>query len=364
MKQKVLIFSEYSDYGGTRTYLLKLLEYYHNNNYDVKLCSDNSGSDDEFKDRLTKLNVKYHKLPGRPKSFRQIFYLTPLSLILDVVQAIYPILKYQPDIIIVSVGTPGLYIGIITLSNKFLYILHTVPVKNFQGKILSSFLKLFLNEKRKFLTVSKYAKSQIIDMWNLRSKNKYVFSLPHYIEKSLKKRKVFNKNVITAGHLESYKNPFIWIEVCRNISKSHPNSKFIWYGDGSLFNKCIQMVKNDNNIMFVGKTNNLINKFDKASIYFQPSLVESFGLSVLESLSHGLVPVISSAGGLPEIVNSSFGYICDPNDVDCYVKSINNLLNKPEELKKKSILAKRHSSEFFNVDEWYDRMNYIHSEFQ
>ena len=55
-------------------------------------------------------------------------------------------------------------------------------------------------------------------------------------------------------------------------------------------------------IRLAGYVENVHDLLSVAAIYFQPSLVESQGLSVAEAMAHSLPCVVSDRGGLPESV--------------------------------------------------------------
>lgn len=50
--------------------------------------------------------------------------------------------------------------------------------------------------------------------------------------------------------------------------------------------------------------------FQRASVYVQPSLHEGFGLSVIEAMQRGCIPVVSAEGALPEVVGE-YGVILE-----------------------------------------------------
>lgn len=53
----------------------------------------------------------------------------------------------------------------------------------------------------------------------------------------------------------------------------------------------------------------LINLYQRASIYVQPSLHEGFGLSVAEAMMAGCIPVVTRCGSLPEVVGKAGIYL-------------------------------------------------------
>lgn len=62
--------------------------------------------------------------------------------------------------------------------------------------------------------------------------------------------------------------------------------------------------------------------FQKASVYIQPSLHEGFGLSVIEAMQYGCIPVVSKHGALPEVVGG-FGVILEDLEPETIVQGIN-----------------------------------------
>ena len=72
-------------------------------------------------------------------------------------------------------------------------------------------------------------------------------------------------------------------------------------------------------VLFLGNSNE-IEKFYVIQIFFFCLQKESFGLSALEAMAHG-VPIISSnAGGIPEVnLNGKTGFISDIGDTDSMI---------------------------------------------
>jgi len=61
--------------------------------------------------------------------------------------------------------------------------------------------------------------------------------------------------------------------------------------------------------------------FSQSRVYIQPSLHEAFGLSVVEAMQAGCIPIISRYGALPEIAGK-YGIILEGLTPDAIVKSI------------------------------------------
>jgi glycosyltransferase involved in cell wall biosynthesis len=85
---------------------------------------------------------------------------------------------------------------------------------------------------------------------------------------------------------------------------------------------------------FVGKER-LNELFKIASVYVQPSLHEGFGLSVIEAMQYGCIPLVSKHGALPEVIGS-FGLVLhdlDPETIACGIIEAERLFgNRREEI--------------------------------
>jgi len=83
---------------------------------------------------------------------------------------------------------------------------------------------------------------------------------------------------------------------------------------------------------------------------------EGFGLSVAESMGHGLVPVVSDLpAGIPEMVDKSNGILVPVDDVSGYARGIIHLHAHREELAAKSAAARQRVKIKFSVEAMADR---------
>ena len=244
--------------------------------------------------------------------------------------------------IVVSNGTPGMFIGLILFPVKFIYTFHTYPLKS---KIigLSSTQKLFLNlsmnTNKILVTVSEYSKKQLLAFWAHEKKSNSIRVIYNsakktsFVEGNNRNENINVYRVLTLGHVNWYKNPKLWIEVSQKVIMQKPNMnlEFIWAGEGDLLEECkdlIDQIGLEESIKFMGYHENVDSLYDKSAIYFQPSLLESHGISVVEAMVHGLPCVTSDAGGLPEsVVNGETGFTCPPDDAECFVSRIIKLLD-------------------------------------
>lgn len=338
---KILLVPEFDTFGGTRSYFIYLLKFYLSQNYEVAIALSKYQLDNEIESLIKNYNYRVHIIPERRIGLKRFLQYFPLNLVFDLftISPIY--LKEKPNMIVVSNGTPGMFIGLILFPVKFMYVFHTYPLKSKiigLSSIQKLFLNLFMNTNKILVTVSEYSKKQILAYWAPENKNDHI----HVIYNSVKKTSFVEGNslneninlyrVLTLGHVNWYKNPKLWIEVSRKVIKQRPKMhlEFIWAGEGYLLEECKDLVSQIglDAIKFVGYQENVDSLYSNSTIYFQPSLLESHGISVIDAMAHGLPCITSDAGGLPEsVVNGETGFTCSPNDIECFVSQIIKLLD-------------------------------------
>jgi glycosyltransferase involved in cell wall biosynthesis len=72
----------------------------------------------------------------------------------------------------------------------------------------------------------------------------------------------------------------------------------------------------------------LVDLYQAADVYIDPSLFEGFGLQVLEAMACGVPVVCSNTTSLPEIVGDA-AITCDPNNVEAFATGLEVILNNP-----------------------------------
>ena len=84
---------------------------------------------------------------------------------------------------------------------------------------------------------------------------------------------------------------------------------------------------NYDRINFLGARSDVQEYYSRSYLYFQPSIVESFGISVIEAQFFGLPCIVSDSGGLPEtIVNGQSGLVVS-NFFEKYLEAFFTILN-------------------------------------
>jgi glycosyltransferase involved in cell wall biosynthesis len=340
--KKILLVPEFSSFGGTRSYFIYLLKFYSSQSYDVAIALSKYQLDNEIKSLLKHYNYRVYFIRERSTGLKRFLRYFPLNLFFDIL-TIFPIyLKEKPNMIVVSNGTHGMFIGLILFPVRFIYVFHTYPLKS---KIigLSSAQKLFLNlcmnTNKILVTVSEYSKKQLLAFWVPHKKSNSIRVIYNsakktsFVEGNNRNENINVYRVLTLGHVNWYKNPKLWIEVSQKVIMQKPNTnlEFIWAGEGDLLEECKNLVGRiglEESIKFIGYHENVDSLYNKSAIYFQPSLLESQGIAVVEAMARGLPCVTSDAGGLPEsVVHGETGFTCPPDDVECFISRIIKLLD-------------------------------------
>ena len=135
-------------------------------------------------------------------------------------------------------------------------------------------------------------------------------------------------NVIYIGRLVKVKGVDRLINVISSLDKDKYNINLTIVGEGEERKNLELLVKEKgvtSKVNFTGIQSNVIEWLDKSDIFVYPSIwEEAFGISVIEAMARGCIPLVSNRGGLPEVVDYNNMY----------------LFNNEEELKQKIIELK------------------------
>jgi L-malate glycosyltransferase len=109
------------------------------------------------------------------------------------------------------------------------------------------------------------------------------------------------------------------IEVFDRVRKQVP-SKLLLIGDGPDRSRAewlaVQKGIHDD-VLFLGKQDQIHEKLALADILLLPSELESFGLAALEAMACEVVPIATRAGGVPEVVeHGKTGFLAEVGDVE------------------------------------------------
>src|SRR5947199_7451984 len=109
------------------------------------------------------------------------------------------------------------------------------------------------------------------------------------------------------------------IEIFERIRKQVP-SRLLLIGDGPDRSRAewlaVQKGIHDD-VLFLGKQEQVYENLSVSDIMLLPSELESFGLAALEAMACEVVPIATRVGGIPELIeHGQSGYLADVGDVD------------------------------------------------
>jgi N-acetyl-alpha-D-glucosaminyl L-malate synthase BshA len=127
------------------------------------------------------------------------------------------------------------------------------------------------------------------------------------------------------------------IEVFDRVRKQIP-SKLLMIGDGPDRSRAEWLAVQKgihNDVVFLGKQEQVQEKLAMADILLLPSELESFGLAALEGMACEVVPIATRVGGIPELIeHGKSGYLADVGDVDTMARYALELLSDEKALHK------------------------------
>ena len=340
--KKVSILSLHLGYGGIEKSICALANMLVNN-YDVELAITYKLYDNPSFELDPKVKLKYlttDRTPNAEKWKESIKRVKPVTFVKESIYSfstltlrkktmIDYIKKCNSDIIISTRDIFNTWLG--KYGKKNTYKIgwehnHHHGNKKYINKIVKSVSNL-----DSFVLVS----SSLREFYQKKLKNIACYYIPNVIDEipsSLSNLK--EKRLIAVGRLCKEKGYRDLIEMFKQVHKDYPDWHLDIIGDGKeklSLQKLIDNYKLNEYIRlhgFQGKEyiNNLLMN---SSIYCMTSYTESFGIVLIEAMSHGIPCVaFSSAEGATELINNNInGYLIDNRNKKEYINKLKELMN-------------------------------------
>ena len=248
--------------------------------------------------------------------------------------------------------------------------LYTIKLKkNFNCQIILHLHNDVLNPQRKYykkvikccdkiFTVSDYIKNQVNNKEKcLTTYNGIDFALFNKkeevkISNNLRKKYHISKNdfvFIFVGRIVPEKGVEELIDAFLKLNQKYHNVKLLLIGSPSFKAKSTSkfyekmLSKKNDNIIFTGFIENseLYKYYNISNVQVMPSIVkEAFGLTIIEALIMNKKVIVTNSGALPEIMDKSFGYIVEKENMpnSLYEKMELAYLNKkPQKIAKEKL---------------------------
>jgi glycosyltransferase involved in cell wall biosynthesis len=94
-----------------------------------------------------------------------------------------------------------------------------------------------------------------------------------------------------------------------------------------------------------------------AQVFLLPSHEEGLPMAMLEAMAHGLAPVVTPVGGIPNVVQGDVeGLLVAPGDVEALAKALRRMV-EDDDMRSRLARAARRRATDFDVREWYERLS-------
>lgn len=138
------------------------------------------------------------------------------------------------------------------------------------------------------------------------------------------------------GGLEARKNLAFLLEAWVDVVRERPDARLVIAGSGRELGPLQRRARRlglERHVRFTGHLPEAekVAYYRMADLLVFPSLMEGFGLVVVEAMSCALPVVVSDRGSLPELVgDGEGGFVCDPTDRGAFVRAIVRLASEPD----------------------------------
>lgn len=191
-------------------------------------------------------------------------------------------------------------------------------------------------------------------------------NLPSYIKLAQAHRTGAPRTIGVVSRLEKIKGMDLVVPAFAQIHAKHPEMRLLIVGDGSLREQMEHQSKElklpTDSIEFAGRQpqDSLQDYYDRIDILLMPSRSEGFGLTAIEGMARGCVPVVADTGGLPEVVEDGVsGTLHKPEDIENIAfsieKSIDNYVHLSSGALQRSVVFSK-SGYFRQIKTLYQKL--------
>lgn len=185
---------------------------------------------------------------------------------------------------------------------------------------------------------------------------------------NIKKNHHNELNLVFLARLVPEKGIFLLRQIEDLLESNLVKAHWSIIGSGPCKEEVVAQWKDKTNLTFYNPktTTEIYNILSSQDILVLPSAFEGTPVSILESITNGVVPVVSDLpGGIQEIVTSEIGFRCIPNNPESFAKSIIFLSNNRNILATFQAKARNFANEKYNIqnsaDNYFNLFTSLHS---
>ncbi len=339
--KKVLWFSDtVNDLNGVSMTIKKMGREMSERGFNVKIFS--SLHDEELSNELP---VNYVNLPST-YDFKLPFYECQKVKIPSLLRALKIINKERPDEIIISspgpLGLLGLYVGkMMQIRTKAIYhtdfaqeAYHIIGDDN-ASKIINAYEQWFFNQAD-VVSVPTQEYINILETRGVDPGKMVIFRrgiegsiFRPYKDREIDKELIFKKKgqftLFYAGRVSKDKSLNILSEAVKFLVSEGLEIKLVVAGNGPYTDEMKRELENVPNVIFTGAIprQELAKYYNLADFFVFPSVTDTFGMVILESLACGCPAIVSNIGGPKEMIEPSInGFIVPNQNITTWINSI------------------------------------------
>lgn len=358
-KIKILYIITSMGIGGAEKLLLSYLEKLDKKKYEFYVCSLREKPDD-LASKLAKNAVVINlKIKNR---FNPLIVLHILKLIR----------KIRPDIIHTHLFQSRVYGTIAHLFyRRSILITQKHSIVNPRKHSIFIFLEMIsIRMNKVVIAISESVKSSLIK-YEFVPQNK-IFVLPNCIDNqsilnisdSVTIEKKDELIIGTVGRLEKVKGIEYLLLAMTIILTKFPNTKLEIIGDGSQTNELKKITENlgiSNSVRFLGKFADVIPFYKRMDIFVLPSVLEGFGIVILEAMAMGIPVVATDVDGIKEVVlNGESGILVPPKNHEAIANAVNYLIENLQ-VRERLITAGKKRAGLFDVQDHLMKLDKLYT---
>ncbi len=332
--------------GGAENYIHEIAKRWVKQGYSVTVFAGNDGKSDRH-DLIDGVNIV------RRGGFYTVY----------VWAFIYYFIRFRKytDIIVDSENGLPFFTPIYSRKKKYLLIHHihqdvfrqhlSFPFSTI-ARFLEGKLMPLVYHNQQVITVSESSKLEIDHfMPNSFSSIQIVNPGINFVKSNVS-TKTNDPTIVYVGRLKPYKNIDVAVKAFIKIVEIYPNAVFKIAGTGESFDDLTKLVTElglQKNVKLLGfvTENQKANLLSESWVMVQPSMVEGWGITVIEANRYGTPVVASDVNGLKDsVVNGKTGYLVPVNDSDQLAEKIIQLIKNKRSLLSFSKNAKEWSGNF------------------
>ena len=130
--------------------------------------------------------------------------------------------------------------------------------------------------------------------------------------------------------------------------------QFVMIGNGLEYDSVTKRIKDCEmieKIIIPGFVDDIRPLLKRSDVVVIPSIIEGKPIILMESLAMGVPVIASNVGGIPEIIKDGYnGFICESDDIECFIDKVRLLYSDEEARNKMSMNARRYAEENLNIE--------------